>query len=309
MEDMNGDIKVFLDENGERKEADVEKLVEGGRARFIIKEKPQHHQEGSGGKGEEAETAQQINGVEEIPPEELQTERMMWLAEKATSLEKENEGMKRIIQEMEAKIVSQENAMKEMVERHLKVEAAIAYIADHIQRQDVFNESAKSCINGLVEEVKNHQDNFRGMAMILQIHEQHITQNGAVSQQMAQYVNALITENEKKTLWIGNLMRESQAQTEVLRQHHVGQHALAEVIKWMANNQQQPQQQQQYQQFTAGITAGHGPIVSDVDDDDGTCLGFPGGPSPHSGPPNIQSLTMEIDTQQLPDHTQMTKKY
>ena len=52
--------------------------------------------------------------------------------------------MKRIIGEMEVMIVIQENAMKEMVERHLKEEAAIAYIADHIQRQDVFNQSAKS---------------------------------------------------------------------------------------------------------------------------------------------------------------------
>ena len=91
--------------------------------------------------------------------------------EKATSLEKENEGMKRIIGEMKAKIALQENTLKEVVERHSKVEAAIAFIADHIQRQDVFNESAKSCINGLVDEVKNHQDSFRGLATIIQIHE------------------------------------------------------------------------------------------------------------------------------------------
>ena len=91
------------------------------------------------------------------------------------------------------------------------------------------------------------------MATILKIHEQHNTKNRAVSQQMAQYVNALITENEKQTVWIRDMMKESQAQTEVLRQHHVGQQVLAGVIKSMANNQQA----QPPQQFTAGITAGH----------------------------------------------------
>ena len=43
---------------------------------------------------------------------------------------------------------------------------------------------------------------------------------------MAQYINVLFQENEKAKLWIGSLTLESQAQ--VLRQHHVGQHVLAE---------------------------------------------------------------------------------
>ena len=47
---------------------------------------------------------------------------------------------------------------------------------------------------------------------MLQGHEQHIVKNGAASQEMAQYINALISENEKKTLWIASLMKESQAQ-------------------------------------------------------------------------------------------------
>ena len=93
-EDMNRDLKVFLDKDGERKEAEIEKVIRSGRARFMICEKPQHHQEGSGRKAEEAGTTEKNNGVEEVPPEEIQTERMMWLAEKATSLEKENEEMK-----------------------------------------------------------------------------------------------------------------------------------------------------------------------------------------------------------------------
>ena len=146
-----------------------------------------------------------------------------------------------------------------------------------------------------MEEVKNHQEGFRGMATILQVHEKHITVNGAVSQQMAQYVNALIEENEKKTLWIANQMKESQAQREVLLQHGMGQQVLAEMIKWVASHQQQAQQQPRQQ-----IMACHEPTVTVVDDEDGTCLGFPGGPSPHAGPPDVGSLSMGINTQQAP---------
>ena len=302
-EDLNGDVKVFLDENGERKEAEVEKRIERGRARFFLKEKTQHQQEGQERRvDEQAATVQENPGVDEVPAEEIQMERMMWLAERTTSIEKENEGMKLIIREMESKIALHENTFKEMVERHLNEEAAIAYIADHIQRQDVFNESAKSCINGLVEEVKNHQDSFRGLATILQIHDQHIAQNGAVSQQMAQYVNALIEENEKKTMWIGNLMRESQAQTEVLRQHHLGQHALAGVIKGMMN-QQTPQQQSQQ------TVAGTGPTVTVVDDEDGGVLNFRGGQNPQTGPPDIAPMTMELVPVQLPKCMEVVKQF
>ena len=148
------------------------------------------------------------------------------LTERVTSLEKENVEMKRVIQEMEAKMAFQESAMKEMVERHLREEAAIAYIAEHIQRQEVFNKSAITSINDTVKEIKNHQEGFRGMATILQVREQHIAVNGAVSQQMAQSINALIEENEKKTLWIAYQMKESQAQREVLLQHGMGQQSL-----------------------------------------------------------------------------------
>ena len=116
------------------------------------------------------------------------------------------------------------------------------------------------------------------MATILQVHERHITVNGAVSQQMAQYVNRLIEENEKKTLWIANQMKESQAQREVLRQHEMGQQVLAEMIKWVASRQQQAHQQQPYQQ----ITACHGPTVTVVDDEDGAHMDFLRGPNPHS---------------------------
>ena len=103
------------------------------------------------------------------------------------------------------------------------MEAAIGQIAEHIQRQDVFNESVRSSINGLTDEVKAHQENFRQMATILQVHEQHIAQNGAMSQDMAQFVNALIQEDAKKRLWIESLARTNQEQSEVLREHEICQ--------------------------------------------------------------------------------------
>ena len=124
--------------------------------------------------------------MQEVGHEERQTQHAMWLSEKVTSLEREKEEMKALIKEMEVKIALQENTLNQVVERQVVVETAIKQIADHIQRQDVFNESARTSINGLVEEVKKHQERFSGMGSILQIHEQHITANGAVSQEMAQ---------------------------------------------------------------------------------------------------------------------------
>ena len=100
---------------------------------------------------------------------------------------------------------------------------------------------------------------------------------------MAQYSNALINENEKKTAWIATPMKESHAQEEVLRQHQQGQAALAGMIKWMLNHQQPQQQHQPALQ----IAAVPGPTVTEVDDDDDADrLNFLGGHSPNSGPPN-----------------------
>mgnify|MGYP004571449887 CR=1 FL=1 len=74
----------------------------------------------------------------------------------------------------------------------------------------VFNESARTSINGLADEVKRHQENFRQTATILQVHEVHIAQNGAMSQKMARFVNALIQEDAKKRMWIESLAMTNQ---------------------------------------------------------------------------------------------------
>ena len=128
--------------------------------------------------------------------------------------------------------------------------------------------------------MKIHQDNIHEVVRILQAHEQYIVNTGSITQGIARNVVELSKDNEKNRLWIGELMRETQAQTQVLRQHEMGQQALAGVIKVMMTQQhdQQPQQQQ--------TVTGSGPIVTEVDDDNGGILDFTGGPNPHKGPPN-----------------------
>ena len=139
------------------------------------------------------------------------------------------------------------------------------------------------------------------MARILQNHEEHIARSGAASQEMAQYINALVQENEQKSLWIGSLVREAEAQTQVLRQHHLGQQVLAEVIKKMAR-QQPPQQPRQ--QPTVPSTQ---PIVTEVDDDSPS-QDFRSGPSPHSRPPDGQLWNITPEMPQIPMTMEITKR-
>ena len=121
------------------------------------------------------------------------------------------------------------------------------------------------------------------MVRIFQNHEERITQTGVVSGGMVQYINALVEEAEKIKAWVGSLMMESQAQEEVLRQHEMGQHVLAEVIRRIAV---QKEQQQSHPPQGQTIT-GAGPTVTEVeDDDDPDRLDFMTGPNPHEGPPN-----------------------
>ena len=91
----------------------------------------------------------------------------------------------------------------------------------------------------LVEEVQRLQDCFQEVVKILQNHKQHIRTTGAESQQMAQYINALARENEKNTALIASLMRETNAQFQVLREQHLKQHVLAEVMKRIVVQTQQ----------------------------------------------------------------------
>ena len=100
-----------------------------------------------------------------------------------------------------------------------------------------------------------------------------------MTQEMAQYVNALVNENEQKSFKVASLPKEYQVQSEVLRQQLEGQQVLAEVLKMVIAGRRQEQQQHQG-------TTGTGPTVTEVDDTSGTEQNFPNAPSPNSGQPN-----------------------
>ena len=216
--------------------------------------------------------------MHEDTPEEKQTMEIEGLVERVTSLENENKELKRTIEEMAAKIGLHDMTTQEIVQKHLSMEDAIAKIAEHVQRQSRFNESIRKTANGLENQVKIHLDNFQHVARILTVHEQHIISQGTASQEMAQYINALVQDTEKKRAWIGTLMKESQAQMQVLRQHEMGQQAIAGVIKCMMR--QQEYHQEQAQQTSVTTT---GPVVTIVEED-GDVLDFLGSQNPNSGP-------------------------
>ena len=290
---MDKKVKVFLEKDGKRKEVEVLKRVERGRERVWFKEMTQQpHQQKPEEKEEEPvivetddgsateddpATKEQATGMCVDDPEERETEQKMWLAEKVTSLEKENGELKSALQEMETRLANKENTTRQVEERCARLETSIAQIMAQIQRQNAFNEGVRASFTSLAEDVKKHHDNFREVARIFQAHEEYIVKTGAASQEMAHYINALIKENENKTVWISSLVRESHEQTNVLRQHELGLQVQAEVIRRVANQQSQQR----------GTATGTGPTVSEVDNEhDGDSLDFPGGQNPNSGPPN-----------------------
>ena len=182
-------------------------------------------------------------GMQQDTPDEIEAMNKMWLVEKVKELEKENGEMKAKIQELEAMIAQQAEATSGVVAFHGAIQSAITQIAEHVQRQIVFNESTRSSIAGMVQEVEKHQEYFQEVVRVLKNHEQHIANQGLARQETAQYLNVLAQENEKTKAWVGSLMRESQAQEEVLRQHEMGQHVLAEVIKKIVVQREQHQSQ------------------------------------------------------------------
>ena len=241
-EDMKGKVKVILEKDGTRTEVEVLKRFERGREYIWFKEKKpeqphqkkpeQTRQQPEGGKEPVAVDAVEESateddnatvvptaGLSEEDPEEREIREKMWLAEKVTSLEKENEELKVSLQVIETRLATQEDSARQVDERCVRLEAAITQIADFIQQQNASIESSRALMNGLVEEVKAHQDNFQKLGMIMQVHERHIVQSGTITQEMAQYINALVQENEQKNLRIASLTKEYQAQADVLRQH------------------------------------------------------------------------------------------
>ena len=287
VQDMKGDVQVFLEKDGVKREVQIVKRVQGGREVFWLEEiaKPQQR-EGDGGEGP---TQEQAPPMQEDTPEEVEARRTTSLMETVTSLEKENEAMKTKIQEMEAKMAQQDEAARMAAERHAALESALAEIVGNLQQQIAFSESVRASLSGLVEEVQRHQDCFKEVVRVLQNHEQHISTSGLASQEMAQYINALAQANEKNAMWIADLMRETNAQSQVIREQHVKQHVLAEVMKRvMVQVQQESQQSVRATQVT----------VADADDE--TIQGFPTCPSPNASPPNTGPFGAVNEVPQIP---------
>ena len=107
---------------------------------FWLKEKkPRQRQEHKETTNEEAAEAMDVEA-----PEERQVQQTMWLCEKVASLEKGHKELRRRIVETEARLAAQEEARKVEAQRHVAMECAIVEIAEHIQKQTVFNESARA---------------------------------------------------------------------------------------------------------------------------------------------------------------------
>ena len=78
-EEMYRTVKVFLEKDGKRGEVHFEKRIQGGRIVFWLEERiPQHPQQPQEGEAVEGtETVEEAIMVDEVTPEEINTERMM----------------------------------------------------------------------------------------------------------------------------------------------------------------------------------------------------------------------------------------
>ena len=128
-EDMEGEVRVYIEEDSERKEVEVEKRIEGGKESFWPKERKPHSQQEP---DDDESAAEAADAMEVEAPEEMHVQQMMWLCEKVATLEKVNDEMKRMIGEMEAKIAAQEEAKKEDAQRRVAMECAIVEIAENL---------------------------------------------------------------------------------------------------------------------------------------------------------------------------------
>ena len=133
--------------------------------------------------------------MSEDDPEERETRQKTWLVENAASLENENGELEKALREMETRLSIQEARTMQVEERCMRLETAITRVAEVVEQQNANIESSKALLNNIVEEFKIHHDRIQKMAMVMQVHELHIVRSGAVTQEMAQYINALILEN------------------------------------------------------------------------------------------------------------------
>ena len=116
---------------------------------------------------EEPATEAPTTGMSEVDPEEIETGQKMWLSEKGTSLENENTELKKAIQTMETRLITQEDVVKQVDERFARFETAITQIAELIQQQNAAIESSRALMNSIVEEVNTPRDNFQKVGIVM----------------------------------------------------------------------------------------------------------------------------------------------
>ena len=102
-EDMRGEVHVFLEKDGQRKEVQVEKRVGKGKPIFWFVEEPQPPQDQEG-RDDQPTPEKESPAMDEARPDEVQTERTMWMSERVMTLQNENEELKKTVQEMAPKI-------------------------------------------------------------------------------------------------------------------------------------------------------------------------------------------------------------
>ena len=218
-------------------------------------------------------------GMSEDGSEERETAYKMWLSEKITSRETENVESKKALLVMEARIAFKENARRQASERRFVTEAAIRQIAEMHNTKTASSRNQEPWSKALLMKIIN-RNNFQNVGIIMQIHEQYIVRSGVITQEMMQYINPPVQDNQNKNLRIGSLTKEMLVHTEIFGQHLKGQQVITEVMKVMMAGHHQGQQQSQPQ----GVS-GTSPIVTEVDDD-GTDPNFSSALSPHEGPPS-----------------------
>ena len=103
---------------------------------------------------------------------------------------------------MATRVQLQENMLRQCVELQGVLDSAVTRVCESVQRLNAFTESVSAAITGLVGEAQKHQDTFREVERILLNNEEHIHQTGVASQEMAQYINTLIEDGQKKTLLV-----------------------------------------------------------------------------------------------------------
>ena len=118
---------------------------------------------------------------------------------------------------------------------------------------------------------------------------------------MAQYINALVQEIEKKSMWIGNRMKEVRVKAQALQQHEMGQQVPDEMLKMVMNHQPSQHQPQ--------LSTGTSPVVTEVDHTSGADMGFRGVPNPNEGPPDIGAFGVMTQLPLVPDKMEMVQQH